>query len=154
VERSSGAAPPRQPRGSGEPEADGAANGHLLRLRVEPEDAAVAFLSLAGELDLSTIPKVEGPLFKQLETHPAVVVDLTALSFIDSSGIGLLIKAFRAGQDGNGGKLHTVVARDSQIERVFEISGIDRALPLYLNRDSAVAAIGAPGVSRNGDRAG
>jgi anti-sigma B factor antagonist len=154
VERSSGAAPPRQPRGSGEPDADGETSGQLLRLRVEPEDMAVAVLSLAGELDLSTIPRVEGPLFKQLETHPAVVVDLTALSFIDSSGIGLLIKAFRVGQDKNGGKLHTVIARGSQIERVFKLAGIERALPLYLDREAAIAAIAPSDRSRNGDRAG
>jgi anti-sigma B factor antagonist len=154
VERSSGAAPPRQPGGSGEPDSDGATKGQLLRLRVEPEDPAVAVLSLAGELDLSTIPRVEGPLFKQLETHSAVVVDLTALSFIDSSGMGLLIKAFRAGEDRKGGKLHTVIARDSQIERVFRLTGIDRALPLYLDREAAVAAIAPPDQSRNGDRAG
>ena len=154
MERSSGAAPPRQSGGSGEPDTTGTANGQLLRMQVESEDPRISVLSLAGELDLSTIPRVEGPLFKQLETHPAVVVDLTALSFIDSSGIGLLIKAFRAGQDDNAGKLHTVIARDSQIERVFQIAGIGRALPLYLDRKSAVAAIVAPSQSRNGDRAG
>jgi anti-sigma B factor antagonist len=83
-----------------------------------------------------------------------VVVDLTALSFIDSSGIGLLIKAFRAGQDDNGGKLHTVIARDSQIDRVFQIAGIGRALPLYPDREAALAAIAPADQSRNLNRAG
>jgi anti-sigma B factor antagonist len=154
VERSSGAAPPRQPGGSDGPDAAETTNGQLLRMRVGPEDQRISVLSLAGELDLSTIPMVERPLFKQLETHAAVLLDLTALSFIDSSGIGLLIKAFRAGEDGDGGKLHTVIARDSQIERVFRLACIDRALPLYLDRKSALAAIAAPGGSRNGAQAG
>jgi anti-sigma B factor antagonist len=153
VERPSGAAPPRQPGGSDGPDATGTTNGQLLGIRVEPEDPRISVLSLAGELDLSTIPRVEGPLFKQLETHSAVVLDLTALSFIDSSGIGMLIKAFRAGEDG-GGKLHTVIARNSQIERVFKLACIDRALPLYLDREAAVAALAPPHGSPNGDRAG
>jgi anti-sigma B factor antagonist len=123
-------------------------------VRVEPEDPSVSILSLAGELDLSTIPRVEGPLFKQLETHSAVVLDLAALSFIDSSGIGLLIKAYRAGEDGNGGKLHTVIARNSQIERVFKLACIDRALPLYLDREAAVAALAPRPESANEDQAG
>jgi anti-sigma B factor antagonist len=123
-------------------------------VRVEPENPSVSVLSLAGELDLSTIPRVEGPLFKQLETHSAVVLDLAALSFIDSSGIGLLIKAYRAGEDGNGGKLHTVIARNSQIERVFKLACIDRALPLYLDREAAVAALAPPPESANEDQAG
>jgi anti-sigma B factor antagonist len=121
---------------------------------VEPGDPGISVLSLAGELDLSTIPRVEGPLFTQVETHSAVVLDLTALSFIDSSGIGLLIKAFRAGEDGDGGKLHTVIARNSQVERVFKLTCIDRALPLYLDREAAVAALAPPHESPNGDQAG
>jgi anti-sigma B factor antagonist len=154
VERSSGAAPPRQPGGSDGPDATGTTNGQLLRVRVEPEDPGISVLSLAGELDLSTIPRVEGPLFTQVETHSAVVLDLTALSFIDSSGIGLLIKAFRAGEDGDGAKLHTVVARNSQVERVFKLACIDRALPLYLDREAAVAALAPAHESPSGDQAG
>jgi anti-sigma B factor antagonist len=140
VERSSGAAPPRQPGGSGEPETTGAGNGQLLAVRIEPEDHGISVVSLAGELDLSTVPRLENPLLRELRGHPAVVLDLTALSFIDSSGLGLLIKAFRAGEDESAGELHTVIARDSQIERVFRLAGIDRCLPLYLDREAAVAA--------------
>jgi hypothetical protein len=88
------------------------------------------------------------------------VVDLTRLSFIDSSGIGLLIKAHRDAEavgeqaaDGNGrAALHTVVAEGSQVERVFGLAGIGLALPLFLNRDEAVAALG-PGAS-DGERPG
>jgi len=50
-------------------------------------------------------------------------------------------------------QLRDIVA-EHDIIATQEIAGIDRALPLYLDRDSAVAAIGAPGLSRNGDRAG
>lgn len=140
MERSSGAAPPRQPGGSGEPEASGGGNGQLLGVRIEPGGHGVSVVSLTGELDLGTLPRIENPLLRELETHPAVVLDLTALSFIDSSGIGLLIKAFRNGENPGGGQLHTVIARNSQIERVFRLAGIDRALPLYLDRGAAVAA--------------
>jgi anti-sigma B factor antagonist len=117
-----------------------AGNGQLLRVGIEPGDDGLPVVALAGELDLSTIPRLEGPLFEELRAHPAVLLDLTALSFIDSSGIGLLIKAFRAGEDESGGRLLTVIAPDSQIERVFRLVGIDRALPLYLDRKAAVAA--------------
>jgi anti-sigma B factor antagonist len=124
VERSSGAAPPRQP----EP----------LSIAVE-EVRGGSVVSLAGELDLSTIPKLEGRLFRELDSNVAVVIDLSRLSFIDSSGIGLLIRAFRANEEKP--HLHTVIAQGSQVDRVFRLAGIDRALPLYLNRDEAVAAL-------------
>jgi len=136
VERPSGAAPPRQPGGSIEGEA---ANGQLLAVQVEASGHDASVITLAGELDLSTIPRIESQLLEQVRSHSGVVVDLTRLSFIDSSGIGLLIKAFRA-VDG-GGKLHTVITPGSQVERVFQISGIDRALPLFVERTSALEAL-------------
>jgi anti-sigma B factor antagonist len=108
-------------------------------VRIESAGADVSVVSLAGELDLSTIPTIEGRLFEQLRSHPGVVVDLTRLSFIDSSGIGLLIKAFRA-VDGRG-RLYTVVAPGSQVERVLQLAGIDRALPLFVERTRALDSL-------------
>jgi anti-anti-sigma factor len=136
VERSSGAAPPRQPGGSGEPDSG---DGGLLTVRVERARPGVSVVVLAGELDLSTIPSVENRLFDQLRTQSGVVVDLTGLSSIDSSGIGLLIQAFRS--SGDEGKLPIVIAEGSQVERVFHLVGIDRALPLFMERDRALDSL-------------
>ena len=134
MERSSGAAPPRQP-GEGERNED---ETGILSVRVDAADAGAAVISLAGELDLSTIPNLEPRLLGELGNPVGVVVDLTGLSFIDSSGIGLLVRAF---QSAEGGRMHTVVAPGSQVERVFELAGIDRALPVFAARDKAVAAL-------------
>jgi anti-sigma B factor antagonist len=134
VERSSGAAPPLSSGGSGEPE-----DGETLTVRIEPLGAKACVVSLAGELDLSTIPRVERQLLEQLRSKDGVVVDLTKVSFIDSSGIALLIQAFRATDD--GGVLNTVIAAGSQVERVFRLAGIDRALPLFTDRAPALEAL-------------
>jgi anti-sigma B factor antagonist len=131
VERSSGAAPPLSSGGSGEPE-----DGQTLSIRVEPLGASACVVSLAGELDLSTIPRVEKQLLHQVQSKSDVVVDLTRVSFIDSSGIAMLIGAFRA-TDGTG-VLNTVIAEGSQVDRVFRLAGIDRALPLFTQRALAV----------------
>ena len=133
MERSSGAAPPLSSGGSGGPE-----NGEILTARLEPVGATCAVVSLAGELDLSTIPRVEKQLFEQVRSKAAVIVDLSAVSFIDSSGIAMLIKAFRAD---DGGTLNTVIAEGSQVERVFRLAGIDRALPLFTDRNRAIDAL-------------
>jgi anti-sigma B factor antagonist len=116
-----------------------AGNGELLNVQVEAAAAGVSIVSLAGELDLSTIPGVESRLFDQLRTQSAVILDLTRLSFIDSSGIGLLIQAFRA--TGDDGRLHIVIARGSQVERVLRLVGLDRALPRVLERSRALEAL-------------
>jgi anti-sigma B factor antagonist len=111
-------------------------------VRIEPAEAGASVIAVAGELDLSTIPRIERQLFEEARSGAGVIVDLTQVSFIDSSGIALLIKAFRAGD----GMLHTVIADGSQVERVFRLAGIDRALPLHASRAEAVDALsGGPG---------
>jgi anti-sigma B factor antagonist len=134
VERSSGAAPPLSSGGSGEPE-----DGQALTVRIEPAGSSASVVSLAGELDLSTIPRVEKQLLEEVRSHQGVVLDLTNVSFIDSSGIALLIRAFRATDD--GGTVNTVIAEGSQVERVFRLAGIDRALPLFTERAPAMDAL-------------
>jgi len=133
VERSSGPAPPRPSTGGGD------LNGDLLGIRVERAGDRASIVSVTGELDLSTIPRVERPLLDQVRTRPAVIVDLTEVNFIDSSGIGMLIHAFHSV---NGGAMHTVIASGSQVERVLRIAGIDRALPVFESREDALDALG------------
>jgi anti-sigma B factor antagonist len=134
VERSSGAAPPLSSGRSGGPE-----HGQLLTLRIEPAGSNASIVSLVGELDLSTVPRVEEQLFQELRSKAGVVFDLTALSFIDSSGIALLIHAFSA--DNKGAVLNTVITEGSQVDRVFRLAGIDRALPLFTERAGALEAL-------------
>jgi anti-anti-sigma factor len=135
VERSSGAAPPLSSSGgSGEPE-----DGRTLSVRIESVGANTSVVVLAGELDLSTIPHVEKPLLAQVRTKTGVVRDLTRVAFIDSSGIALLIQAFRTAGDGR--MLNSVIAGGSQVDRVFRLAGIDRALPLFTDRAEAVSAL-------------
>ena len=136
MERSSGAAPPLSSRGSGEPK-----DGQALSVRVERIGANASVVVLAGELDLSSIHHVEKRLLAQVRTKTGVVVDLTQVTFIDSSGIGLLIRAFRETDEGRA--LNTVIAEDSQVDRVFRLAGIDRALPLFNERAEALDALSA-----------
>jgi anti-anti-sigma factor len=130
----SGAAPPRYTCGAGMTRE----NGNLLSVRVERSGERGSVISLAGELDLSTIPRVESRLLDQVRTQPSVVVDLSELSFIDSSGIGMLIQAFHSR---NGGVMNTVIAPGSQVERVFTIAGIEAALPVFRSRHDALEAL-------------
>jgi anti-anti-sigma factor len=132
VERSSGAAPPPQPAESGLNNAPA-----LLDVRIEDSDGA-SIVALAGELDLSTILRMEVPLWEQLDQRRAVLVDLSDLIFIDSSGIGALIEAF---QSANGRSMGVLVGPGSQVERVFGIAGIADALPVYTDRREAMAAL-------------
>jgi anti-sigma B factor antagonist len=115
-----------------------------LTVRIEDSPDGTAIVVVSGELDLGTVPTMERPLLEQLQQRPAVLVDLSALSFIDSSGIGALIRAKR---NANGTPIGFLVGEGSQVERVFGVAGVGEALPLFPDRQAAIAALA-------GDRSG
>jgi anti-anti-sigma factor len=113
-------------------------NSAPLTVRIEDAEGGLTIVSIAGELDLSTIPRMQGPLWERIRQRSAVLVDLTKLSFIDSSGIGVLIQAF---QESNGRPMHVLIGPDCQVERVFRIARVAEALPVHLDREEALAEL-------------
>jgi anti-anti-sigma factor len=93
-----------------------------LTIRVAHRDDGCV-LSLSGELDLSGVDRLRREL-EQAEASDArsIVVDLSALEFLDSSGLNELLAAQqRASTDGDRLALQRGPA---PIQRVFEISGV------------------------------
>jgi anti-sigma B factor antagonist len=119
----------------------------ILKVHIE-SSSGLSTVALAGELDLSTIPRMEVPLLEQLEQRPAVLVDLSELEFIDSSGIGVLIQAF---QGANGTPKGLLIAAGSPVDRIFRIAGISEALPVFTDREHALAELGSGRNGRNRD---
>ena len=93
---------------------------------------------------------MEKQLFEEVRVNAGVIVDLTDVSFIDSSGIGLLIRALRSTED--AGAVHTVIAEGSQVDRVFSLAGIDRvAADLHRTRARARGPERGSGLLDGGD---
>jgi len=77
-------------------------------------------LVVTGEIDISTAPRLREHL-QQLDA-PEVVIDLTAMTFIDSTGLGVLVGAVKRVRE-NGGNL--ILRRPSRSTRkVLDISGL------------------------------
>lgn len=87
-------------------------------------------VAVHGELDCSTGPTLHERLADLIEFQGnlSVVVDLTSTTFIDSSGIEVLVTAHRWLRK-RGGRLHLAVPRGSVL-KVFEITGLDRVLTI------------------------
>jgi anti-anti-sigma factor len=66
------------------------------------------------------------------------VLDLDAVQFIDSRGIYALLEMLREARTERGDV--RIVLTNKRISRVFELSGIDRALRFFPNRAAALAA--------------
>jgi anti-sigma B factor antagonist len=65
-------------------------------------------------------------------------VDLSQVSFLDSTGLGVLVKALKGAREA-GGVLHLVVTSD-RIRKIFDITGLDASIPLFDTAEAAATA--------------
>jgi anti-anti-sigma factor len=91
------------------------------------ENGGVPILTLKGELDISGIARVEDELRQVEETAPAaVVLDLRSLTFMDSSGLRLVLEAdMRARREA---RRFAIVPGPESVHRVFLIALLDKRL--------------------------
>jgi anti-sigma B factor antagonist len=91
-------------------------------------DEAVFCIELFGELDLASAPQVEHALARAEETSAeTIVLDLSALHFIDSSGIRVLLAASeRSRRDSNRLRF---LRGTAQVEKTLALCGLDDRLP-------------------------
>lgn len=101
-------------------------------------DRNATVVSASGELDAFVEGELEAA-FEQASGEQRVVVDLSAVSFLDSTALGLVIRAVR-GVDGKGGAIR-VVLPDGTARRIFELTTLDRALPVAASRSQALAEL-------------
>jgi len=95
---------------------------------------------LAGEVDIFTAPQFKECLLGLIdEGVTRLVVDLSAVTFIDSTALGVLIGGVRR-VHGSGGAM-TIVVTSRPVERVLAVTGLDRVFSLHATRDEAVAAL-------------
>jgi anti-anti-sigma factor len=97
-----------------------------LSIRIVEEDS-VRTLALAGELDLansaSLAARLEEPVAGEL------VLDMSELEFIDSTGIALLVATHRR-LNGNGAVGFRLIGSDSlAVRRVMALTGLDAEMP-------------------------
>ena len=95
-------------------------------------------IEVGGEVDVYTAPKLDAELTSIVGSgKAAIVVDLSGVEFLDSTGLGVLVKALKHAKEA-GGSL-AVVATSDRITKVFRITGLDSAIPLHDSVDSAVS---------------
>lgn len=84
-------------------------------------------LALQGEIDAHTAPRLEAELCAcRLDGEPTVRLDMTGVTFMDSSGLRVIITASDEARRLGGDVV--VVAPTTSVTRLIEISGLDRYL--------------------------
>ena len=98
-------------------------------------------LTITGELDVATVPDVLGRVPELVPGASALVVDLSEVSFLDSSGVRFLHRLARACEQAGTG-LRVVTPPVCRARRVLDIVGM--TLLVVDDLPSARAALAAP----------
>lgn len=102
------------------------------------ERGAVTVVHVAGEIDVYTAPLLREVLDKQVAAgRTNLVVDLEKVTFMDSTGLGVLVGRLKLVR-GQNGSLRIVTAQE-RILKVFKITGLDKVFHIYPTIDGAVA---------------
>jgi anti-sigma B factor antagonist len=110
----------------------------ILEVETEERDGLVR-LTLRGELDLSTVGKVEQEL-RNAESSgpPTVVLDMSSLTFLDSTGLRAVVTADERLRQ-KGGRL-VIVRGPESVHRVFTITRLEERLEIVDDASEVQAA--------------
>ena len=119
----------------------------LIGVEIQQRDEVVV-ARLTGELDISVAEPTGRKIAQALPSSArGVVVDMSALEFMDSSGVSMLFSLAR--QVGSHRQQLRVVAPPGRpVSRVLEIVEFDRAAPVREDVDSAVELVATPQASQ------
>ncbi|MFI7701064.1 STAS domain-containing protein [Nonomuraea sp. NPDC049480] len=99
----------------------------------------MSVIAVAGEVDRTNSAQLADYIGRIRRPGDHVVFDLAELSFLDSSGLHVMLACAReCGADGAG--LHLAAARGAPA-RLFTITGVERQLPMYTTAEQAITAI-------------
>jgi len=100
-------------------------------------DQRTSVISIEGELDLATAPRLKWMLTDALQAgHEKLVVDLSLTTFMDSTALGVLVGVDRS--LGVDMRMAIVCARPNVL-KIFELSGLDEMFVIFSTVDEALA---------------
>ncbi|SNT44098.1 anti-anti-sigma factor [Asanoa hainanensis] len=111
-----------------------------MSLTVDTEQRGdVVVVSVGGELDMATAPQLQDQITDLLDRGLSrLVFDLTDVSFCDSTGLSVFVRAKNSTDDAGGAV--RLAAPQRGVRRILEVSGLVEVLHTYATVDEAVAA--------------
>ena len=95
-------------------------------------------IAVVGEIDMTSAPELGKAIDLVPDQMRRVVVDLCAVTFLDSSGLNALVRGKRA-LDRKGIAFHVVAPADGVVRRVFEITQLTESLSVVDSLDVALS---------------
>jgi anti-sigma B factor antagonist len=110
-----------------------------MEIMVETADGAAIVAIPVAELDAANANEFKRDMAPVLEAHRNVILDLSRLRFIDSSGLGAFISCLRKLNEKQGDL--KLCGMSKQVRAVFELVRMHRMLDIYGTREEAVRAL-------------
>ncbi|WP_392543259.1 STAS domain-containing protein [Oryzobacter telluris] len=99
----------------------------------------VTVVTVAGEVDVYTAAQLRAALDEEVAAdHVQLVVDLDDVTFLDSTGLGVLVGRLKLVRNQSGWL--RLVCSNERILRVFRITGLDKVFGIHASLDEALAA--------------
>ena len=109
-----------------------------LTVRTEQRNDLVV-VAVGGELDMATAPQLQDEITDQLDRgHTRLVFDLTDVSFCDSTGLSVFVRAKNSCDEAGG--VVRLAAPQRGVLRILQVSGLVEVLQTYPTVDEAVTA--------------
>ena len=93
------------------------------------EEAGYSVILLSGEIDLSTSPQARKAILERLGAGQAVCVDMSGVSYIDSSGVASLVEGYQTARTRKLG--FCLVGVSEAAMSVLELARLDKIFPIY-----------------------
>jgi anti-sigma B factor antagonist len=100
----------------------------------------IRVVAVSGELDMAAAPAFEQALFARVDGHGPLILDLSEVSFIDSTAIGAMLSVRRHAELKRE-RFAIVCAPDGEIERTLLSMGLDVAFNIVPSRAHAAAEL-------------
>jgi len=104
------------------------------------DQGGCVIVSLKGDVDLQNSPEARATLLRCVERSLPVLVDLSAINYIDSSGVASLVESLQTARK-KGTKLVLVAVSDSAM-RVLQLARLDKVFTICDTIDNALKEIG------------
>ena len=113
-------------------------------VRVEDASSDLSILVVGGEVDYEVSPQLKADMMRSIKAGAKrLVLDLSDVTFIDSTAIGVVAGAVEK-LDEAGGSL-AIVSTHEKVVQIFEITGLDSVITLHASREEALAALAVAG---------
>src|SRR5215470_18336098 len=115
--------------------------GGYMEIAVEDLAGGIAKVNLRGRFDTTGAVVVELPFNKIVTEKSRVIVDLSAVSFLASYAIRVLLVGAKI-VNGKGGRL-VILCPDNNVAKILKTAKMDALIPIHQTESAAIAAVEA-----------